>query len=124
MSWPYKDVLRLAGLLACVVLATSRLGLVAHELVGHGGAALAVGGHVTGVHLFYFAGGWIRYRGVTSTAAAVTVAMGGIAIELLAAAALGLAARGDGVGARLVRGIACALVVHATWYLATGTWHG
>jgi hypothetical protein len=124
VRFPYKDVLRLGGLLACLALATSRLGLVMHEVVGHGGAALAVGAHVTSVHLFYFAGGWIRYRGATSDAAALAVAMGGIAVELLCAAALWRAARGEGSARRLVRGIACALVVHATWYLATGTWHG
>jgi hypothetical protein len=36
----HQYVLRLAGLLACVALATSRLGLLAHE---HRGMAVAVG---------------------------------------------------------------------------------
>ena len=34
-----KDVFRLTVLLACAALATSRLGLIGHELIGHGGAA-------------------------------------------------------------------------------------
>src|SRR5262249_8470985 len=56
-SW-LAAVARLTGLLAGVSLATSRLGLLVHELVGHGGVAIALGGHVTDVTLFWFAGGW------------------------------------------------------------------
>lgn len=141
-----KDVLRLAGLLACVALATSRLGLLGHELVGHGGVALAAGARVTEVRLFWFAGGWIRYQlAEPSVAAALAIAMAGIAVELVVGIALWLAVRAasnpasgggrsrkraaassnnDGLGRRILRGIGAALVVHAAWYLATGAWHG
>src|SRR5205823_5282472 len=108
----------------CVALATSRFGLVAHELVGHGGAAWALGGDVIGVKLFWFAGGWIRYRGITELAPALAIAMAGIAVELASGIALWCLLRGDTLGRRVLRGIAAALVVHATWYLATGAWHG
>src|SRR6185312_14519158 len=100
-----RDVLRLGALLACVALATSRLGLLAHELVGHGGTAVAVGAHVTEVRLFWFAGGWIRYVGVTSTAAALAIAMGGIAVETVCGTVLWLAVRGDTLARRIIRGL-------------------
>ena len=118
-------VLRLAGLLACVALATSRAGLIAHELVGHGGTAVALGAKVTDVKLFWFAGGWIRYQTATaSIAGQLAIAMGGIAVELACGSVIFALARGDGLGRRIVRGIGAALVVHASWYLATGAWHG
>src|SRR4051794_23792631 len=86
-------VTRLTLTLACLGLAASRLGLVAHELVGHGGAALLAGGDITDVRLFWFAGGWIRYDVPGATlATSVFIAMGGIAIELVAACALWLVA--------------------------------
>jgi hypothetical protein len=119
-----RDGVRLATLLVCVALATSRLGLLAHELVGHGGTALAVGAHVVQVRLFWFAGGWIRYVGAPSHAAALAIAMGGIAVELVAGTALALGVRGDTLGRRILRGIGAALVLHATWYLATGAFSG
>ena len=121
----HKDVLRLAGLLAGLALATSRIGLIGHELVGHGGMALAVGARVSDVQMFWFAGGWIRYQLAEPTLPAVlAIALAGIALELVAGLALWLAVRGDSLGRRLVRGIGAALVVHATWYLATGAFHG
>ena len=123
---PVTDTMRLAGLLLAVALATSRLGLLAHELVGHGGTALAVGGQVTDVQLFWFAGGWIRYHFAAppSTAALLAISMGGVAIEAIAGVLLWTLVRGDGLGRRLIRGVGAALVVHATWYFATGAWHG
>ena len=112
-------VLRLAALLASVGIAASRLGLVAHELIGHGGATLAVGGSVLEVKLFWFAGGWIRFDIPPGTTPHLIVAMGGLAIELLAGGGLWLATRRP-----LLRGLGAALLAHACWYLAAGAWHG
>jgi hypothetical protein len=120
-----KEVLRLAGLLACVALAASRIGLVAHELVAHGGVALACGAKIQGVEMFWFGGGWIRYVLPEPTLArAFAISMAGIAMELAIGALLWWRVRGDALGRLLVRGIGTALVVHATWYLATGVFHG
>lgn len=120
-----KDVLRLAGLLAAVALATSRLGLIAHEVVAHGGVALAAGAEVTEVRLFWFAGGWIRYALPAPTvASALAITLAGIALEVVVGLALVLAVRGDSLGRRLVRGVGTGLFVHATWYLAVGTFNG
>src|SRR3954452_23500441 len=119
-----RDVLRLGALLACVALATTRLGLLAHELVGHGGTAVAFGAHVTDVRLFWFAGGWIRYAGVPSAGAALAIAMGGIAVETVCGTVLWFAVHGDTLGRRIVRGCAAAIVLHAGWYLATGAFSG
>jgi hypothetical protein len=122
-----KEVLRLAGLLACVALATSRIGLVAHELVAHGGVALAYGARIVDVQLFWFGGGWIRYvLPDPSLAAYLAISMAGIALELVIGAALWIVfGRGEAtLGRVLVRGAGIALVVHATWYLATGAFNG
>src|SRR5262249_8926994 len=136
----YKEVFRLAALLVAVALVTSRLGLIGHELVGHGGAALACGAQINDVQLFWFAGGWIRYtlpspaepvlsalgsmtRG-PSLAAALVIAMAGIAVELAGGLALCMLVRPTTLGRRLARGIGIALLVHASWYLATGAFHG
>jgi hypothetical protein len=121
----HKEVLRLAVLLAGIALATSRIGLIGHELVGHGGMAVAVGATVIDVELFWFAGGWIRYQmAEPSLPAALAIAMAGIGLELLVGLMLWNLVRGDTLGRRLVRGVGAALVVHATWYLATGAFHG
>jgi hypothetical protein len=121
----HKDVLRLAGLLACVALATSRLGLIGHELVGHACVALALGGTVDRVQLFWFAGGWIRYHlDEPSPGAALAIAMGGIALEFIAGGVLWFAVRGHTLGRRILRGTGAALVLHASWYLAAGAFHG
>lgn len=116
----------LVALLFAIGLATSRLGLVGHELVGHGGPVVASGGRVVAVELFYFAGGWIRYRLVQpSFAELVLVAIGGIAVEAIVGLVLwGSLARRASLAARLARAVGAALVIHAAWYLAIGTWHG
>ncbi|MEJ7603576.1 MAG: hypothetical protein WKG01_37160 [Kofleriaceae bacterium] len=124
-TWGFA-VIRLTGLLAAVGLVTSRAGLLAHELVGHGGAALLAGGKILEVRLFYVAGGWIRYRLAEPTVAGYAfVEVAGIAVEaVLGLALLLLLIRRDGLAARIARGVGAALVVHAGWYFATGTWHG
>ena len=123
-TWGYA-VLRLTGFLAAIGLVTSRAGLLMHELVGHGGAALVTGGEVLAVRLFYFAGGWIRYRLPEPTFAAnAFVEAAGIGVEAVIGLALLLAIRRDGLAARVVRGIGAGLVVHAGWYFSTGIWHG
>jgi hypothetical protein len=117
---------RLACVLAGLGLAATRLGLVAHELFGHGGTAVACGGTVTDVELFWFAGGWIKYDlPPLSLAQSLAITLGGIGIELVIAFVLWLAlARREGLGPRLVRGCALAIALHAMWYLAVGTYHG
>lgn len=113
-------------MLAGASLTLSRLGLIVHEWIGHGGTAVALGGTVTGGRLFWFAGGWIRYRLPSPGAAAtLAVALGGIAIETVLGLALwvALGSRTD-LGGRIVRTAGAALLVHAMFYLAIGTWHG
>jgi hypothetical protein len=133
-----REVLRLAGLLAAIALATSRIGLIGHEVVGHGGVALAAGARVTEVELFWFAGGWIRYAlPEPSLASVVAISIAGIAVELVIGMALWLGIRpkmepggpaptgeNETLGRRIVRGVGTGLVVHGTWYLATGAFHG
>jgi hypothetical protein len=123
-AW-WLSVAKLTGILTCVGLATTRIGLVAHELVGHGGTAIAVGGRVTDVQLFWFAGGWVRYQLGAPGQGALAIALGGIVLEAVVGSVMWWTyARRDGLGARLSCGIGAALIVHAFWYLATGTWHG
>ncbi len=120
-----KEVLRLAVLLACVALAASRFGLIGHELVGHGGVALAFGADIVDVKMFWFAGGWIRYvLPEPALTASLVIAMAGIVLELVVGMLLALVVRRRTLGGVVMRGIGLALVVHGTWYLATGAFHG
>ncbi len=85
---------RTAAVLAVWIFAVSmiisRLGLVLHELVGHGVAAVIAGGRVSEVELYVFGGGWISYGGAArwSVAAVIAVSLAGIAVELMIAVAL------------------------------------
>ncbi|HEY4058455.1 MAG TPA: hypothetical protein VGM39_17705 [Kofleriaceae bacterium] len=117
-------VLRLAALVLCVGLATSRLGLLAHELVGHGGAATLMGGHVTMVRLFWFAGGWVRYENLTH--GRLFVSMGGIGLEIVIGGLLLLLLmrRARSFAVVIGRCVGAALVIHPAWYLATGAFLG
>lgn len=118
---------RLAVLVLAIALAISRLGLVLHELVGHGLTAAALGADVTGWHLYVFGGGWLGFERATPFTGAepYVVYLGGIAVELVAVAALAVAARRSAGTTRLaVGGAAWALALHAGWYLAAGTYHG
>ncbi len=117
-------VARLAAWCLAVSLVISRAGLVVHELAGHGGAAYAVGGSVTDLHVYLFAGGWIEYGGSArwSPAALAAVSLAGIAVELAVAGLLAAWARRRG---GLAAGAAAwALAIHAALYLAIGTADG
>src|SRR5690242_15218666 len=78
-----------------VALVTSRVGLVLHEVVGHGVAAMAYGAEIREVHLYATAGGWISYdRDAPWTwTGALVVQLAGIAVELVLAAVAALVAR-------------------------------
>ena len=117
---------RLAALLTAVGLATSRVGLILHELVGHGGTAIALGGGISEFRLFWFAGGWIRYDFPgASREDFLVIQLGGILLEAVIGAALWFVlTRSDSLPRRLLRGAGAAFVIHAAWYFATGTWHG
>jgi hypothetical protein len=126
MTW-WVQTARLASILAGVGLATTRLGLIAHELVGHGGTAIAFGGEVERVQLFWFAGGWIDYDlpKPYSLTASLATSLGGIALELVVGLAVWLAfARRESLVGKLARATGGAIVIHAMWYLAIGTYHG
>lgn len=120
-----KEVLRLAGLLACIALAGSRIGLIGHELVGHGAVALAAGAEVTQVKLFWFAGGWIRYvLPPDADTARLAISLGGIGFEVVVGLAVCVFVRGDSLGRRILRAAGIGLIGHGTWYLAGGVFHG
>ena len=119
-------VLGLAVFVLAVALAISRLGLILHELVGHGLLAELFGAEVTAWSLHAFGGGWVRHQpGVLTGAAAHLVQLGGIVVELAAAAGAALASRRVRGLARLgLAAAAAAFALHAGWYLAAGTFHG
>ncbi len=128
MLWPMSSgraLLPLAALTFVVALATSRFGLLVHEGLGHGGTAIALGGRVEGLRLFWFGGGWVSYRGDLSTADALAFAMGGIATEWIAAAVLAVVARRrTGLTRVVVAGAATGFAIHGGMYLAVGTFYG
>jgi hypothetical protein len=133
---------RLTILLACLGLVISRVGLVVHEVGGHGGAAVLFGGRVLEVTFFWFGGGWIRYTTPSPTElASLIIQLGGILAELLlGAAALAWTSRkarpkraarparparpARSFGTLALRLAGFLFVVHGLWYAATGIWHG
>ena len=118
-------VLGLAAFVLAIALAISRIGLVLHELVGHGVLAVAAGSRVTGWSLHAFGGGWIGYDRRLGETAAHAVQVGGLAVELVAAVLCALVTRRTNGLVRLgFAASACALAIHAGWYLAAGTYHG
>ncbi|MCB9573683.1 MAG: hypothetical protein H6709_16505 [Kofleriaceae bacterium] len=127
-----RTVVGLAALVLAIALGISRLGLIAHELVGHGVTARLAGGHVTGWRLHLFGGGWLGYRAEPPLrgAAGWLVQLGGIGVELTLAAALAALwaasprLRAAPTAALAVTAAAWALATHAAWYLAAGTYHG
>lgn len=120
-----RALLPLAALTFVVALATSRFGLVVHEFAGHGGTAVALGGHLDAVHLYWFGGGWIQYHGDFGTASWVAIAMGGIAVEWAAAAVLAVVAwKRTGLARVVLAGAATGFAIHGGMYLAVGTYYG
>jgi hypothetical protein len=120
---------RLAVILFLVGLLTSRLSLIAHELVGHAAVAAVLGGDIADWHLFLFAGGYVDAERAEpwTRGEGLAISLGGIAVELVAGAALLLVAR------RLRRGslrrfavLAFGVIdlLHAGYYLSAGTFHG
>jgi hypothetical protein len=114
-----------------VALITSRVGLVLHEVVGHGVAAMAYGAEIREVHLYATAGGWISYNrdAPWTWTAALVVQLAGIAVELVLAAAAALLARWAAQRDRpalaaALGGAALGFFVHAGFYFAAGTYHG
>jgi hypothetical protein len=120
---------RLSALLLLTALCTSRVALVLHELCGHAAVAVALGADVVDFRLFLFGGGYVVFDGVErlGTAAAMTVFLGGIAVQLGAAAALLVWVRWrppGSVGRAVGLCAAMLLVGHGGFYLAAGVHHG
>jgi uncharacterized protein (DUF2267 family) len=123
------QLLRLGALFTLIALATSRLILIVHELVGHGAVAEAVGGDVTRVKMFWFAGGFVEMSlpDGTTWLDRYLVFLGGVGLELVAGVIAVLVARRLRAGsvARLaVFAFGAINLVHALFYLAAGTHHG
>jgi len=126
VSWP-AAVARLTCILAGVGLVTTRLGLIAHELIGHGVTAIVLGGEVLTARLHYFGGGWIRYDTPEdfSIPERLAVSLGGIAFELVVGMGMWIAlARRTSLVGKIMRAVGAALAFHGLWYLAVGTYHG
>ncbi len=121
-----RAVLRLALFLLCFGLVLSRVGLVLHEVLGHGGLATLLGGELREVSLFWFGGGWVRTITPPGEMRLVAVQLGGIAVELGAAGLLALGARRARapMSKALLVLAGYVLAAHALWYAATGIWHG
>lgn len=102
------------------------MGLVLHEIAGHGGVAAAVGCRLTGLRLFLFGGGYVDYEcAALAPAGALAIDLGGIALELIAGAGLLWLARGRrGVLGLFAAAAGLLFVLHALFYLVTGVHYG
>lgn len=122
-------IVRCAALFALIGLGASRAILLFHEFAGHGLAAIAAGGEVTGHRLFIFGGGWIRYTKDAGFGPGdqLLLALGGIAIEVVLGIAAAIAARRLAPGRPLriaALGFAGICALHVGFYLSAGTHHG
>lgn len=120
---------RLAVVFTLLGLVFSRVSLLVHEFVGHGGTAVGLGGTITDYRLFLFAGGWIRYvrPGGYSLFERLAISLAGIGVELVVAGlALAVAARCRPASLLRVGLVAYATVnlAHAGYYLAVGVHYG
>lgn len=114
-------VFSIAGLLA------SRIGLLVHEFIGHGGMAYALGGSVPHWRLFLFGGGWIQYNRDPwyTEAQELCVILGGVASELLFASVVwAVSTRLSGFPKAMARIAAMLLCAHVCVYISTGTHYG
>lgn len=112
-----------------VALATSRVALVGHELIGHGVLAVLFGAQLTAYRLFLFGGGWVSYRwsGRPGAAEGLAVSLGGIGLELLLGGVALLVAfrvRPASIARVALLAVATLLLLHGGFYLAAGTHHG
>jgi hypothetical protein len=112
--------MRLALALFAALLLSSRLGLLAHELLGHGGVARLLGLDVSDWSFFVFGGGRVAVTAGGDAAANLVVQLGGIVCELIVAAA---AAAACWFGRRRSLGLTmlwALLGTHALFYFASG----
>lgn len=118
--------LRLCLALFLLGLTTSRVGLVLHELAGHGGAAAAAGCRLTELRLFLFGGGYVGYDCARLTLAPeLAIDLGGIALELVVGGlAIALTWRRAGALASCLALAGWLFVLHALFYLVTGVHYG
>lgn len=120
-------VARLTLLFSLIGLLASRIGLLVHEFIGHGGAAFALGGSVPAWRLFLFGGGWIQYERNPwySSFEQHSIALAGVALQSLVAALIWYRSRErPGLAASMARLIAMLLWAHACVYLALGVHYG
>lgn len=119
--------LSLVALLFALGLLASRTGLVLHEVGGHQVPAAAFGCTLGEIHLFVFGGGWVDF-GCTDLdlAQALTIDLGGIALELVVGTGLVVAARRRPAGpaSLAVLCVGALWIVHALFYLVTGVHYG
>lgn len=119
-------VLRLSALLFLLGLTVSRIGLLLHELAGHGGVAALFGCRLTGLRLFLFGGGYVEYDcPPLDLGAGLAIDLGGIALELGLGTVPVLLARGRPGLLPLLAALAGGLfVLHGLFYLVTGVYDG
>lgn len=118
---------RLSLLFSLAGLMASRIGLLVHEFLGHGGMASVLGGELPHWRLFLFGGGWIQYQRDPwyTPGQELAIALAGVGCETIVAALLWLIAYRLGALARgMLRIAALLLWAHVCVYIATGTHYG
>jgi hypothetical protein len=123
------SLLRLSAAFALIGLTTSRVSLVLHEFVGHGGTVLALGATVDDFRLFTFGGGWVSFHRAAafSHGEGVAISTAGVVLELVFGGALLALAGRLRVGSPLrllVIAFGTIDVLHGLFDLTCGTHHG
>ncbi|PJB36544.1 MAG: hypothetical protein CO108_23060 [Deltaproteobacteria bacterium CG_4_9_14_3_um_filter_63_12] len=123
---------RLCALFTLLALATSRVTLLLHELIGHALLAWLSGSGLAEYRFFAFGGGWVRYAQPDAISAfeAHGVALGGVALELLLSASIFLwMKRTPGMTPRSpwrfsLTLYASIIAIHALFYAVAGIHYG
>lgn len=120
---------RLAVALTLCGLAITRISLVIHEFVGHGGLVVALGSDLDDWRLFLFGGGWVSFSRAQSYSLVEShfIAVGGVLLELGVGALALWCVRWLRLASPLriaVVALAAADIMHAFFYAVVGTHYG
>lgn len=121
-------IAKLAILSVLSALLLSRIGLIAHEYIGHALVAHFCGATIHSCHLSMFGGGYIAFIETRfSLLSALLITSGGWIVEiLLGGVALVLAQRfrKRSIFHFFLLSLGCVLIIHAFYYAISGTFYG
>lgn len=123
----FRLLVRTSAALFLLIFLCGRIGLILHEYLGHGLAALLLGGELQSCRLFLFGGGWVETNlNSDSCLPHLIVALAGITVELITAFVLLFFSEKITIPLyqMIATSLAAVLLVHGFYYLSTGIYYG